>query len=131
VNPVDQTVFQPPLGDCFRACVASVFELPLDAVPNFCGDHREQWFDACRRWLHARGFDAVLLVPEILEQSPPPQGVCIVSGKSPRGDWLHSVVYVDGKPAHDPHPSRAFVAKIQDVLLFLAIDPAAAAKEPK
>ncbi len=24
-----------PYGDCTRACVASIFELPIDQVPNF------------------------------------------------------------------------------------------------
>lgn len=44
--PVTQTIFADPLrgdghnadgepGDCLRACVASILELPLSAVPNF------------------------------------------------------------------------------------------------
>ena len=30
-----QEIIEPNTGDCLRACVASMLELPLDAVPNF------------------------------------------------------------------------------------------------
>ncbi len=30
-----QTIIDPEIGDCHRACVASLFELPLDCIPNF------------------------------------------------------------------------------------------------
>ena len=35
MKPVDQTDWTPKTGDCFRACVASIFELPIESVPNF------------------------------------------------------------------------------------------------
>lgn len=48
---------------------------------------------------------ALLPVPAAVELYHP--GVhYIASGKSPRGDFLHSTVHLDGKLVHDPHPSR-------------------------
>lgn len=122
MKPIDQTILAPPKGDCLRACVASVLELPLDAVPNFCGDHGDEWFRELRRWSRARGLNPLLVHPDYLREDP--HGVCVVSGQSPRGDWLHSVVYRDGALAHDPHPSRAGVLTTQDVLFFVPLDPA-------
>lgn len=121
MKPIDQTILAPPNGDCLRACVASVFELALDEVPHFCGDHRACWFEALRDWCRQRGFNPMLIHPDVLRDDP--RGVCIVSGKSPRGDWLHSVVYRDGALAHDPHPSRAGVPSATDVLFFVPLDP--------
>ena len=33
--PVDQTIVSEKDGDCTRASLASILELPIDAVPNF------------------------------------------------------------------------------------------------
>lgn len=39
-------------GDCMRACVASLFELPLDDVPHFVESDR--WWALWEEWLAAR-----------------------------------------------------------------------------
>ena len=52
-------------GDCMRACVASVFELPLEDVPHFAG--LDDWYGEWLRWLEARGlgiYDARIRVDE-------------------------------------------------------------------
>jgi len=40
VKPVKQTIIHNPdngmYGDCFRACVASLLEKPIEKVPHFC-----------------------------------------------------------------------------------------------
>lgn len=33
--PVYQSIIDPELGDCVKACVASILELPPESVPNF------------------------------------------------------------------------------------------------
>jgi len=35
MKPVDQSIVCAKNGDCTRACIASILELELDAVPNF------------------------------------------------------------------------------------------------
>ena len=53
MKPVDQTILTAPGGNCFAACVASILELPLADVPNFCSE--ERWWNALQIWLCAIG----------------------------------------------------------------------------
>lgn len=98
--PVDQTylVDTHPLieGNCLQAAVASIYELPLDAVPHFIlfGDF---WFAAMAKYVESRG----LSIEKVTESSD----YVLAFGPSPRG-VRHAVVWKDGKLAHDPHPSR-------------------------
>ena len=83
-------------GTCFRACIASILELPEAAVPD--------WPDAnldpdVNQWLGQRG----LRYEQIDASAPPPLGLHIIQGLSPRGGQ-HAVVGLNGKIVHDPHP---------------------------
>jgi len=88
--PVDQKVLTVPGGDCFSACVASLLELPLEAVPYFMGDgpvnEPSKWFDDFLAWLAKFEYWAVAFE---LRSAWKPLGLCIMSGKSPRGDYDH------------------------------------------
>ncbi len=104
--PVDQEFMHDPdagsVGDCFRACIASVLELPIDAVPHFAllGSRWQRVLD---------GFLAGLSREIEWSQGIPPDGIwAIATVQSPRAaDVKHSVIWRDGKIVHDPHPSRA------------------------
>lgn len=83
-------------GTCFRACVASILELPEATVPD--------WPDAnldpdVNQWLGQRG----LRYEQIDASAPPPLGLHIIQGLSPRGGQ-HAIVGKDGRPIWDPHP---------------------------
>ena len=87
------------VGDCFRACVASILDLPIEAVPHFALlGHR--WSLVAEVYLAAlkRDFDWV----------PPAAyagGLVVASGQSPRcPDIRHAVIWRDGQMIHDPHP---------------------------
>ena len=153
MRPVRQTITTVPGGNCFAACVAAILEIPIDHVPNFCADGTEDWMAKGNEWFGRRGlcmFD--------FEGSRPggPLADCnglvdgmylIASGKSPRGDWKHSVVarYCLGDGAHclalvhDPHPDGTFLdGAVESITMFLAtrpervaipFDPAAERKE--
>jgi len=106
MKPVDQEFMHDDekgiQGDCFRACIASVLELPIAAVPHFAllGS---RWMIVLHTYLSG-------LSREIeWEDGVPPDGIwAIATVKSPRGaDLMHSVIWRDGKIVHDPHPSRA------------------------
>lgn len=120
MKPVHQTTFRPSEGDgagnCLAAALASVLELALDEVPNFSaieGENRE-WFRAMEAWLRERGYG---LGVWYLADNPAyytSEGVpLLVTGKSPRGDWNHTVVCVTRGDQlvyeHDPHPSGDFL----------------------
>lgn len=123
MTPVDQLYTDvgpdaPVLGDCWRACIASVLDLPRDEVPHFIEQarHEGDWVQNTLSFLRGYG-----LVGEFFDGPPPAyEGYAIATGKSPRGDWLHAVVVklspaeddlVQVWLAHDPHPSRTFLAE--------------------
>lgn len=102
-------------GNCFQACLASVFDLPLDACPHLFQNTppdgiwtQGQW-DAVVEFSELHGRDAVWLDPdiesdrgcirEIMKGDTTP---CIATGKSPSGDFGHNVVMLNGTMVHDP-----------------------------
>jgi len=105
MKPVDQTNFDSKKGDCFSACVASILELPLEAVPVFA-QHPGEWFEYFLDWLSEQKMFAVMLSAKNTTWKLHDEVICIAGGKSPRGDWMHGVVWQGGKCIHDPHFSR-------------------------
>lgn len=124
MKPVDQR----SQSDCLRCCVASIFELPYEAVPYFGPEYepteeitKEQagvdQDNGLMRWLSEFGLSHIHVPnPKIVLMGKSgsawsPWGFCIGEGKSPRGDWDHAVVYHARRGLieliHDPHPSRA------------------------
>ena len=119
--PIHQTVFPPEgvitkdqiealpgdqRGNCLQACFASLFELDLDEVPHFVSYSQEEWWGVLECWLAERNLGTVWqpLNPEFGGWCPLGVDV-IVSGKSPRGEFNHVVLYRDWELSHDPHPS--------------------------
>lgn len=63
MTPVEQTSYEKGKGNCLTACVASVLDMPISALPEFCVDG--EWFmrlaEFCTRngfllmyWTHSR-----------------------------------------------------------------------------
>lgn len=126
MTPVRQTVFDFTHGNCWPACIASILDLPLAAVPGFfpAPDDQVDWYRKSYLWLKERGYALVNLTLPIPAECEPifPDGYVIVTGPSPRQpEKLHAVVgklkssYSHGvghsfeiELIHDPHPSDAF-----------------------
>jgi len=92
-------------GNCFQACVASILDLRLEDIPDV--PMVDGWLEQLNHDLADRGFRFWLLMikePEGLENVWKPPGYAILTGKSPRGDWNHAVICLDGEMVHDPHP---------------------------
>lgn len=114
-------------GDCFRACVASLLDLPIEDVPHFV--QHVSWWNETRRFVRATvpGWDIGYFWPE---DFPHVETVAhgIGSGVSPRmGAFKHAVI-VDTERwevEHDPHPSRLGIVGDLDgaFLLVRAYDP--------
>ncbi len=86
-----------PLGNCFAACVATIFDLELTDLPNFIEDWRDG--DALREWAATRGLEV------IFAEGPAPRGLSIMSD-----DHMgrpHAVVCLNGDIIHDPAKPRA------------------------
>ncbi|WP_282638114.1 hypothetical protein [Sphingobacterium thalpophilum] len=63
------------------------------------------WFWILEEWLKHKGYKYVYGGDR--EDYIGFNGYYFVTGKSPRGDFNHIVIYKDGKMVHDPHPSGA------------------------
>lgn len=122
------------VGDCFRACVASIFELIVGEVPHFMHIDKHakfHWTYSLDQWLAPQGLWYSDFPEEVKTYTVfvPLKGIYgIGSGKSPRYPTEnHSVVvsvtrFEGVKIVHDPHPSRAGLVndKIEKVGLFLS-----------
>jgi hypothetical protein len=129
-----------PVGDCMRACFASIFELPLSSVPHFA--ESPSWWTAMQYWLKPFG-----LWLDTNDYRAAPSTSPIPTGERwPSGWWMatvdsenfpgarHAVVmrglYVhdDGDPhvvAHDPSPRpRQTPYLFYGACWFVARDPA-------
>lgn len=102
--------------NCFAACLASILEIPIDAVPKGADGATWNLLDV-QEWLNTE-FDLQAL--EITFGSggtiyPMTHPItCIVIGKSPRGEKNHAVVaetcgLYGFTLIHDPHPSGLFI----------------------
>lgn len=108
-------------GDCMRACVASLFELPLEDVPHFV--EQNDWHGEWVRWLRARGlgiYDARIRVDDDPTRltAYPGDGYWLATVKSPRGRERCAVCKGDKVTVHEwvggdyvrhdePQPCRA------------------------
>ncbi len=54
MTPVEQTVYGAVLNNSLTACVASVLDLPIDALPEFCAD--DEWFARLHQFCVENGF---------------------------------------------------------------------------
>lgn len=131
------------VGDCFRACLATVMGLPRDEVPHFVKLGTDpfgkdiidngvdgttvgpRWANLAQTWLAQRGltfyyWDTGAAAPAAnrIEQSAYP--LIILSGPSPRGPFPHAIVGDNetGEPIHDPHPSRAGILGCDSVFVL-------------
>lgn len=113
MRPVEQTDFTHGGGNALQACVASIFELPLDATPNFL--KTPDYLSALQEWLEPRGqtFLKLSLRGDRLE-FPVRDCYCIAAGPSPRGAFRHAIVALAADRtlilAHDPYPAGGGLA---------------------
>lgn len=119
-----QTDFSAGRGNALQACVATVFEQDLEAVPNFISILPPgTCLDAIDTWIAARGlaFLKVDLQKSENELSfPTGPALCVLAGPSPRGAFRHAVVArvaAVGRGlvsrfeiVHDPHPDGGGLA---------------------
>jgi len=130
-TPVTQTRFYEPdappdqqRGNCLTAVVASLLNLPIEAVPNFVQEDvdsggEKDWWVSCWTFIHEQDAHMVLLRDHTQPASPfplpEPGEVYTVSGPSPRDARVHHVVlFRDGEMVHDPHPDRTGLLSFAD-----------------
>lgn len=115
--------FEEPSGNCFAACIASLLELPLEDVPNFCDS--DNWRERLAAWLRSHGlFYLDVTLQEGAEPLDSEWGYHVISGDGPRG-CRHSVVGLAGVVVHDPHPKGGPLGPAnREYGLLIPLDPA-------
>lgn len=108
MKQIEQTVFDDNLGDCLRACVASIFEFPIEDMPNFW----EQTQDSLRFWKLVNdwlsenyGRKCIVIAVDEDNMFFISGLVCVAIGSTSRSSEQHAVVWCDGV-LYDPHPSK-------------------------
>lgn len=129
MTPVDQQVTACPQrgdganpdgvpGDCLRAAVATLLDLPYDQVPHFAL-YGYTWWDQLRRWARTRGLDFGCLPADHARRvlADQPGALLIARGPSPRRTRGGHVVVADTalRTVWDPHPSRAGLLAVDEV----------------
>lgn len=107
MKPIQQTIFEPPHGNCLQACVASLLEVPLEEIPNFTDwmnwdDYDDNsWWTKYEDFMEQFGLQPIGIDPN---GNWKPRGWHMIVGKSPRHDCDHVIVAYNGEPEHDPYP---------------------------
>ena len=107
MKPVHQTEFRQGLGDCLRACLATIFEIPISMMPNFWESTQDAsvFWRETNTWLHENhGYRCMPISVNPGHEYLMEDLLCIASGKTVRGDEGHAVVWRN-RMIHDPHPS--------------------------
>jgi hypothetical protein len=126
MTPTPQTAFGDGNGNCWAACLASMLDMPIEAVPNFCKES-DDWWSVTQSWLRDHGYYAIEMIlngdgPWLM---PLPEIGCIITGKSPRGDFLHCVVgRIKGDSIvyeFDPHPDQSNIESPQRVCFLVPL----------
>lgn len=116
-------------GDCYKACVASILELPMDEVPDYQEmplEDAEAWRQAWKDWFADCGLYLMAFATEGYLPPESPPGYYIGHLKlPPHGIW-HSVVCYNGEVVHDPMgPNRRYDPEDVEIYeVFCLIDPA-------
>jgi len=130
MKKVDQQKLHNPekgiIGDCARATVASVLELPIDEVPAWEDLPIREFWREYVKFLGEHGYGIYSLHvgagephPEMLE------GECeyyFMVGPSPRfPDADHQCIGHKGKLVHDPHPDRTGLKSLRNVEILVKL----------
>lgn len=127
MKPVFQTKLKTETqnGNCMIACLASILELPIDAVPAYekfyVTEGDQPWVPWLRKFL--KGWD---LIQIDCDHHYEIDAYYIAGGLSPRATdeniFDHAVVYNNGKLVHDPHHSGDGILNESDFSYLLPID---------
>lgn len=132
--PAYQLVTDPGKGDCIRACIASMLELPCSEVPNFMDDKNSEWFAQMWKFLQLHGYEYTghdKFPFEHVKKSEGINGYFMVSVpsinyaniKTDDGKIVtHAVVFKGTEFAHDPSVGKTKQWSIEDVRYFYIIE---------
>ncbi len=121
MKKVYQTKYGEEHGNCYQACLASLLEIELCDVPDFCNLYSaDAWFLRLNIWLRQFGL-ATLCVEvdhtDIIIKEHLRDCYVIASGKTKEG-VLHSVIWLNGKIVHNPNVNCAGIEPETTDIIF-------------
>lgn len=118
MKPVYQTSFGEGKGNCLSAAIASLLEIDTEEVPNFA-EYGSGFWREVHKWLRDHNMGMFVMTGK------PAYGYCLITVKSPRGDFNHALVGFEGEPVHDPYPGGDCEHKgIVGYSILYPLDPA-------
>lgn len=105
---VFQTRYGKEEGNCYQACLASILEMKLEDVPDFCNLYKEpfgQWQIEANKWLRRFGLATITIQPNFrsVHDKEVLKGChLIVTGKNNDG-VNHCCIYKNGACIHNPN----------------------------
>lgn len=131
MKPIHQTIFGDRTGNCFATCLASLLEVPLESLT--IDPSEEHWLETTQEALKPHGLFYLEVRLDVAVQYPMyamKERLCVLTGKSPRGEFWHSVVGKIGhndadntvvyELVHDPHPTGHGIEGNPKAVGFLA-----------
>lgn len=103
MNKTLQTKLGNKVGNCYAACLASLFERPIESIPDFTSETDNEWNRKVDNFLASIDCYRVRVKND---REWRPQGYHLAAVDSPHGPWLHEVVCFNGEIRWDPHPSQ-------------------------
>lgn len=116
MTPVTQEFVHKPEegqhGDCMRACLASLLDLPISDVPHFAqidADGQGYFWFGVTEFCRKQGYSFVTVKGSFVWAED--AIFHVIAGPSPRMAGVHhAVIGRNGQVFFDPHPSRAGLA---------------------
>lgn len=135
MKPIYQTRYgkreldsDPPAGNCFQAALASLFELPLEEVPDFCNIYSietDEWYKEYIKWLNSKGFSSVTVLidseNDFKDDLEYKGCILLVTGINKDG-INHCVIYKNGEPIHNPNKTCIGITP-KSINIIFPLDP--------
>ena len=107
MKPVFQTRYGKDEGNCYQACLASIMEMELDEVPDFCNLYPERghWQLEANIWLRQFGLATVTIAPQFGDDyitAYLKDCFLIATGDNSNG-VRHCVIWKNGITVHNPN----------------------------
>lgn len=123
MKPVTQTTFGADHGNCYGAAIASILEVPLEALPDYMGEYKagRDWHGLLSAYLYRHHGVMLMEVDRRLTPFVQPKGWHLLNGMGPR-DLPHSTVGRDGELVFDPHPDRTGLVKVESYEFLVPVN---------
>lgn len=103
----NQSIFDPEIGDCFRACMATLLQLPPQVLPN---DHSSVWWFSWRVFLNQFGLELAPYTPASGPIWRTSHWIASVQSLNFENGTHAIVMHEGGRVFHDPSTHKKYKA---------------------